>query len=227
MKKSKVSDLVRELIEAKPFLVDGLKEDIINHSALARKLYPEVRAQIKGCSMEAIVIAIRRYAEGIEKEPYGENILKALAGSAFSLKGGLVRITLKKNPNSLTVLNTQLQDVRWAEGETMYLVQGQVETGVIADQQIAERLKDQLRPGILYYQTDVHALSIRTSLPGAETPGLYYYLFGILERSGISVEEVISTPNEILLILSKSDAHRAYELVSSTAATCRKTKNPT
>jgi hypothetical protein len=58
-----VPQIVSEIVSESPYLSDGLDRDLINISALAREIRPQVETQLlKRVSHAAVVMALKRYA---------------------------------------------------------------------------------------------------------------------------------------------------------------------
>jgi len=64
MSKKSISQITAEVLRKKPFVNYGIEERIINISALAEKVKPEIEKELgKKLQTEAIKTAIRRYSE--------------------------------------------------------------------------------------------------------------------------------------------------------------------
>ena len=99
-----VSQIVRNLIKARPMVYDGLIEGVISHAALAEHLQKDIEKEIgTPIKLPAIVMAIRRYSEILEesvkirKKDFKFN-------SEIIMKTGLADLTIVKSPNCLEKL---------------------------------------------------------------------------------------------------------------------------
>ena len=90
-KTKSVAQLVRETIQMRPSLLDALKMEIVNYSALARML----QAEIGEGSLEAVKAAIIRISEEIMKEKglQEEKVLSILRKSVVRLQDKIAVIT--------------------------------------------------------------------------------------------------------------------------------------
>ena len=62
-----VPDVVRELITRNRSIYDCMKMDLINYTALAVKIQPEVEKILENSvNLNTIVVAIKRYADSFE-----------------------------------------------------------------------------------------------------------------------------------------------------------------
>jgi len=214
MKKSNITDIVREELDSKPFIKEALLSGIVNYSALARELLPIVKEKNKRTTQEAVLIAIQRYLKDLKGEKPSEAIRKVLAGSTLSMKGDIVDMSLARKQSVIKVIHEVLKDIKWDEGEVLFLIQGATEIGVITDRKNMSKIIDQLdRMDIFSMKTDFASISMKEPIEGAETPGLYSIRFDALSKNGINVYDVVSTPREVILILDKKDAPKAYQIL--------------
>ena len=90
-KTKSVAQLVRETIQMRPSLLDALKMEIVNYSALARML----QAEIGEGSLEAVKAAIIRISEDMmnEKGLQEEKVLSILRKSVVRLQDKIAVIT--------------------------------------------------------------------------------------------------------------------------------------
>jgi len=214
MKKSNIAEIVREEIESTPFMRDAIRNGIINYSALARRLLPIVKSKTERASEEAVIIAIRRYSEGQKQEPISETLRKVFADSTLSLKGDVVDVSLARAPKVFSAIDDLAREIKWDEGEIMFLTQGTIELGVVTDRKYLARLQEKLgKSDIQFIEKDMAVLSMKSPILGAHTPGLYYFLFGKLAEKGINVYDFVSTPLVASLTLKKEDAAAAYAIL--------------
>ena len=72
-----IPDVVREIITRNRSIHDCMAMDVINYTALAVKIHPEVEKQIGNpIHLNTIVLAIKRYADALAKN---ENVIVLLA----------------------------------------------------------------------------------------------------------------------------------------------------
>lgn len=92
-----VPEAVREIITHNRSIYDCMKMDVINYTALAVKIQPDVERQLGNpVNLNTIVVAIKRYADSfIEKEEIKtESVLK---NARLSLTDGILDIKFSAN----------------------------------------------------------------------------------------------------------------------------------
>ena len=92
-----VPEVVREVITRNRSIYDCMKMDLINYTALAVKIQPEIEKILgNAVNLNTVVVAIKRYADSFEtkEEMKEESVLK---NARLALTGGImdVRFSVK------------------------------------------------------------------------------------------------------------------------------------
>ena len=85
-----VPEVVREIITKNRSIYDCMKMDIVNYTALAVKIQPDVERQLGNpVNLNTIVVAIKRYADSFEQKEKikDESVLK---DARLSLTDGIL-----------------------------------------------------------------------------------------------------------------------------------------
>ena len=96
-----VPEAVREIITRNRSIYDCMKMDLINYTALAVKIQPEVEKEIgRPVNLNTVVVAIKRYADSfVEKEDIkDESVLK---NARLSLQDGIMDIKFSTKDSKL------------------------------------------------------------------------------------------------------------------------------
>ena len=93
-----VPEVVRGIITQNRSLYDCMKMDVINYTALAVKIQPEVEKHLGNTvNLNTIVVAIKRFADSFEQkeEVKKESVLKnaRMPGGAAVASGGVFRFS--------------------------------------------------------------------------------------------------------------------------------------
>ncbi len=211
-----VPETVREIITRNRSIYDCMKMDLINYTALAVKIQPEVEKEIgRPVNLNTIVVAIKRYADSfIEKEDIkDESVLK---NARLSLQDGIMDIKFstkdsKMNPmdildkfskitndyeffrlaDSFRFLTEDIEDIRQIFGE-------------MGDQE------DLFSTGLA---------KIRISVPvNQNRSDIVSYVAEILHNNGIVIVNAFFSQDGITIILNEKDASKAYEILRSEIA---------
>ncbi|HSA76468.1 MAG: ACT domain-containing protein [Nitrosarchaeum sp.] len=209
-----IPELVREIITRNRSIYDCMKMDLINYTALAVKIQPEIE-RILGSTvnLNTIVVAIKRYADSFEIK---ENIRdeSVLKNARLSLTDGIMDIKFS------------MKD--FAEMDTMSILD---KFSKITNNYEFFRMSDSFR----FLTEDIESIrqifenvpnnesmfstglaKIRISIPSNQNQSdVVSYVAEILHDNGIELVNAFFSQESIIIILNEKDASRAYEILHS------------
>ena len=206
---------VETVIKRKPFLEGALVEGLINLSALARQLKPEVEKMVgKEVNDSAVIMALNRLVPRLEliSTMKVKRVVENMGD--IIVRSDLSDYTFVNSPSLYPRQAELLNRIREQKNVFCTFSQGIYETTLIVSEQLNDLVKN-----IFAEETkiaDNHDLSLITvKLPSDNTicPGVYYYLFKELAWDSINVVEVISTTNEFTIVVGDDDIHRAFSIL--------------
>ncbi len=210
-----IPNAVEEVIKKKPFLEGALVEGMVNLSALARQIKPDIEKRVgKEVNDSAVIMALNRLVPRLELmsqmkfkkvvQNIGDIIVRSnLADYAFA--------------NSPTLYERQaelLESVSSMKDLFCTFSQGIYETTLVVSNTIVP-LVDKIFALESRIARTLSLSSITVKLPeeNAICPGVYYYIFKELAWDNINISEVISTTNEFTVVVSDEDIHRAFTIL--------------
>lgn len=210
-----IAKAVEEIIAQSPFLEEALTENLINLSSLARKIKPEVEAAtMKPVQESAIIMAISRM-------PPGQSLRISKSIKSFMndlgdiiVRSGLSDHTFENSP-TLSASRRQLMEEITSEKEIFYTFsQGIFETTLIASSSL-DGMIDRIfrREKLLSKKYNLSSITLRLPRNNTEISGVYYFILRNLAWAGINVCEIISTSNEISIVVSNNDIDRAFSIL--------------
>ena len=209
-----IPELVREIITRNRSIYDCMKMDLINYTALAVKIQPEIE-RILGSTvnLNTIVVAIKRYADSFEikEDIKDESVLK---NARLSLTDGIMDIKFS------------MKD--FAEMDTMSILD---KFSKITNNYEFFRMSDSFR----FLTEDIESIrqifenvpnnesmfstglaKIRISIPSNQNQSdVVSYVAEILHDNGIELVNAFFSQESIIIILNEKDASRAYEILHS------------
>ena len=203
---------IDQLIHKEPFLVENIQNGLINISALARQLEPQLSKKVgKKLNVNAIIMTIKRMEiEEIKKSRPLKKQIKNFGD--LTEKSGLIDYSFQNTPEFEKMSSKfSLKQLTNTKGFHT-LCKGIHETTVI----ISENLKSIFEKSLgdipyLARQEDLASITIQLPKLNTEVSGLYHYLLGIITWRGISIVEVISTTHELTIILKEEHVSAALE----------------
>jgi len=210
-----VSSLIENLIKQKPFIEQALADGLLNLSAFSRQVKPEIERSLKKpVSEAAILMALKRLTANVEVT-VSRKIEKAAKGFGdIIVRSKLTDFTFK-NSDSLIEKQVNLIKQLTPEKEAFYTIsRGVFETTIVISSDFTDVVKQHLKDEILLTSTPaISSITIRLPKDNVKIPGLYYFLFKQIAWEGISILEVISTTNELSMIVKDKDVDRVFSII--------------
>lgn len=210
-----IPTVVEEIIKKKPFLESALIEGLINLSALARKLKPEVEKQAgRTVNDGAIIMALNRLVPRLEllSNVKFQKVIEKIGD--IVVRSNLADLTYR-NSRSLFGGQAKLLDhVLQTKEAFCTFSQGIGETAIVLSSELVPAAEEIFR-NERQIAKSVSLSSITIKLPAENSiyPGVYYYIFKELAWDNINMVELISTTNEFTVVVNDNDIHRAFSIL--------------
>ncbi len=206
---------VEEVIKKKPFLEGALVDGLINLSALARQIKPEVEERIgKKVNDSAVIMALNRLVPRLE-------LMSAM--KVRSVVENMGDIVVRSNLSDFTFINTAslyglqsklLSEVHSLKNVFCTFSQGIYETTLVVSDSIVPLVKEIFaEEKVIGNNNNLSLITVRLPSENTACPGVYYYLFKELAWDNINIVEVISTANEFTIVVGDQDIHRAFTIL--------------
>jgi len=196
----------RDVVSRYPFILDGLREGVVNYRAVARRVKPEVEESVGGdADIEAVTTAVRRYGEelqeGIEEH---EVVRSVLADSRVSLRGNVVSVTA-----------TEFGDLPELDG-FVHLVRGRDYTTVVADDDETEAVADAVEGDVVERAGDLTCITVESPDEIVDVPGVLTRMVSRFSSEEINIVDITSCYTETIIVVEKRDAVKALETLEET-----------
>lgn len=208
-------NIVEDIIKKKPFLESALVEGLINNSALARQLRPEIEKRLgKEINDGAIIMALNRLVPRLGLmstikfkkviENIGDIIVRSnLADYAFMNSNGLY-----------TKQAILLEKIKSMKDTFCTFSQGIYETTLVVSSAITPMVENIFTDEkMISKTTNLSSITIKLPTENSLYPGVYYYIFKELAWDNINITELISTTNEFTVVVSDNDIQRAFTIL--------------
>lgn len=205
-----VTGAIKEIIARNRSVHDCLKMDLINYTALAVKIQPEVEGMLGSpVNLNTIVVAIKRYADSFEPQQAApeEAVLK---NARILLTDGIVDIRFSaKGPGTIDPAEILDRFSRVTDNYEFFRMPGSFRLLAEDMEDVRGALND---VGEEAYSTGL--AKIRVVMPRAQNRSdVVSYVAEILHMNGIEVVNAFFGQDGITIILNRSDAPRAYGIL--------------
>ena len=210
-----IGKLTEDIINRSPFLRESLTEELINVSALARKIKPEIEEITKKeIKQGAIIMAIKRMSPG-----YYHRINLKIKNFMGTLGDFLVRSDLEdftfENSETLILGQAELMKALNDDKDAFYTYcRGVNESTVITSTSVTNKLRQIFKNEKLKsHSADLASITIKLPIVNTEISGIYYYILKHLAWEGINIVEVVSTANEFTVVVKSDDIDSAFSVL--------------
>jgi len=206
-----VPEIVEDIIRKSLFLDQALYQRIINLSALARVIKPEVeKGVMKEIQLGAIIMALNRLAKKTQRKQKNQQKIFSSAPDLM-VRSNLFEITLANSEFLIQKQKKLLDRINMIQNYFLTFTQGIFQTTIIASKELKNKILAVFKGEKIIAQLE-NLSSITVQLPkGTEfIPGAYNFMLKSLAWEGINVSEVVSTLNEFTIVLEDKDIELAF-----------------
>ena len=209
-----IPEVVREIITRNRSIYDCMKMDLINYTALAVKIQPEIERILgNSVNLNTVVVAIKRYADSFEikEEINDESVLK---NARLALTDGIMDIKFSvKDSNEMDPMTILDQFSKITSNYEFFRVSDSFRflTEDMEDiRQIFSNIsnkKDLFNTGLA---------KIRISIPNTQNQSdVVSYVAEVLHANGIELVNAFFAQDSIVIILNEMDSSKAYDILHS------------
>ena len=206
-----IPEIVEDIIRKSPFLDQALYQRIINLSALARVIKPEVeKGVMKEVQLGAIIMALNRLSKKTQKKQKSQQEIFSSAPDLM-VRSNLFEITLANSEFLIQKQKKLLDRINMRQNYFLTFTQGIFQTAIIASKELKNKILAIFKGEKIISQLE-NLSSITVQLPkGTEfIPGTYNFILKSLAWEGINVMEVVSTLNEFTIVLEDKNIELAF-----------------
>jgi aspartokinase len=209
-----IPEVVREIITRNRSIYDCMKMDLINYTALAVKIQPDIEKNLgNSVNLNTVVVAIKRYADSFEikEEIKEESVLK---NARLVLTDGImdVKFSLKDSNemDTMAILDkfskiTNNYDFFRLSDSFRFLTEDMEDIRQIFNSM--PKRDDMFSTGLA---------KIRISIPNSQNQSdVVSYVAEVLHANGIELVNAFFSQDSIIIILNERDSSRAYDVLHS------------
>lgn len=209
-----VPEVLKSIIDQRPYLADYIEEGVVNLSSLARLLLPEIEEKtMKDVTVGSITVALKRFQEELmEKERITEEDLHK---PDIIVRSNLCEVTVSNSPRVAAKLNDILAHT--VDKQYLFIVtQGNFETTIVASKELEDKINEVITDEVIVSKiSQLAAITLKYPTEIITQPGVYYRILRPLALGGVSITEVASTFSELTIILEQSQVEEAFRIINS------------
>ena len=185
-----ISKQVKTYLEKKPYIIEAIEQEIVNYSALSRKICNELKIKNKD-AVKAEIIRTGRINRKNRKRTQ-EKAIKIVKNASFSIKNKIATL------HHSTFVN--LKTIAYSKTPSGYVF--------FLDENVAERST------FRNIEYDFAIIHIKSSKEIENTPGWFALLFHTLALEGINVPHVMGVREDTFIVVKEHDAPLAFKALA-------------
>lgn len=195
--------------------MEALQLGLVNHSALARQMIPELSKRLgKEVKEGAIVMALKRMPSepGQASDRQLRQFFQKL--SDVSVRSNVVAFTYKNSDTLVTKQGQLLQRIGEFSNLFYTFSHGITETTILISSVLSGEIDSLfMKEDLLDKSESLSALSLMLPEENRQIHGVYYYILRELAWRGINIVELISTSNEFSIIVEDHDLEKSFKVL--------------
>ena len=205
---------IQDIIATSPLLEEGLAQGIINLSALARQLLPQLEHRLnREVSEGTVMMALRRAQPAASRRTANLDAPRQRLGD-LTVRSNLAELTYRTSPETLACQQALLRRAKNLGRHFMTFTQGLFETTIITSAGLVPTVEKAFTgEERIVLLEDLAAVVIRLPVETVHQPGVHYGLLKQLAWHGLNVVEVVSTYTELTVVFARADVDRAFSVL--------------
>jgi len=209
-----VPEVVREIITRNRSIFDCMKMDLINYTALAVKIQPEVERQLgNSINLNTIVVAIKRYSDSFEqKDAVSEE--PVLKNARLSVTDGMMDVRIPRDGFKIADASSLFDKFSKIDPDYEFFRMGDSFRFLTEDLADIRKLLESLPNAQSKFSTGLTRISI--GIPaGQNRSDVGSYVADVLHANGIEWDDAYFSKDKMIITLTSKDASKAYDILRS------------
>lgn len=209
-----ISDTLEEIIQGYPFIEEGLSKGIINYSAFARIIKPQIEKKLyKNIKEGAIVMALKRISQKLSQSKPPVNNMNL---ADLTVRSNLSEFTFSNSETLPEKIRLLFNNIDNKKDIMCALSEGVRESTFIVSAEIVDEIrkifKMEHKPSEII---NLSSITIRLPKEVVYIPGVYYQILKRLAFNKINIIEVLSTYTELTVIVETTDVDKAFSVLKN------------
>ena len=209
-----VPEVVREIITRNRSIYDCMKMDLMNYTALAVKIQPEIERILgNSVNLNTVVVAIKRYSDSFEnkEEINDESVLK---NARLALTDGIMDIKFSiKDSNEIDPMEILDKFSKITNNFEFFRVSDSFRF-LAEDMEDIRQIFSNVSNREDMFSTGL--AKIRISIPTSQNQSdVVSYVAEVLHANGIELVNAFFSQDSIVIILNEKNSSRAYDILHS------------
>ncbi len=208
----KIQPIVREIVQSEMEAYFALTNGYMNMSSYAHRIRPAVEAMTKKqVTITSLVVSLSRLRKEFKKE---KPLIQEIAIKNITTKLPLTEIIYENTNTFLRELESLHKNISVSQEDFFTTTIGTTEIDVICSSNMAPKVLKHFKMKPKAINHNLAAIGISFDPEVFSVPNTFFSLLSITARARINIEELVSTPTELIFIVAEKDFGKTVALFS-------------
>ena len=208
----KIQDIVRNTVMKELEAYFALTHGYMNMSSYAHHIKPTVEALTKKqVTIASLVVSLSRLAKEFKKE---KPLIREVPITGITTKLPLSEIAYENNNKFLNELESLHKNISVSQEDFFTMTRGTGEIDIICSASLENKILKHFKMKPKWINHNFAAVGISYGPEVFGMPNIFFSLLAVTARARINIEELVSTPTELVFIVAEKDFSRTVTLFS-------------
>jgi len=208
----KIQPIVRDIMLGDIEAYYSLTNGYMNMSGYAYQIRPKVELLAKKkTTIASLVVSLSRLRKEFKKE---KPLIHSVAIKNITTKLPLSEIAYEKSNDFMIKLESFHENISVSEEDFFTITMGATEVDVICSSNIESKVLKHFKIKPKITNRNLAAIGISFDPEVFSIPNTFFSLLSVTARARVNIEELVSTPTELIFIVDEKDFGRTVALFS-------------
>lgn len=208
----KIQPIVREIVLSEVEACFALTNGYMNMSSYAYQIRPRVEALTKKkVTIASLVVSLSRLRKEFRKE---RPLVHDVVIKNITTKLPISEIIYENNAKFIKDLESLHRKLELSQDDLFTTTIGMAELDIICSSNIEKKILKHFRSKPIVVNRKLAAIGVSFGKEVFDTPNVFFSLLSVTARARINLEELISTPTELVFIVAEKDFGKTVALFS-------------
>ncbi|MEK7140452.1 MAG: hypothetical protein AAB815_01570 [Patescibacteria group bacterium] len=209
----KIHPIVRDIVLGEIEAYFALTNGYMNMSSYAHRILPLVEARTKKqVTITSLVVALSRLRKEFRKE---KPLIHDVAIKNITSKLPLTEMVYENTRKFLAELDSLHKNISVTQEDFFTITMGTTEVDIICSSNLENKILKHFKMKPKFINRDFAAIGVSYGPEVFGTPNVFFSLLSITARARINIEELVSTPTELIFIVAEKDFSKTVSLFSN------------
>ena len=208
----KIQPVVREIVLKDLEAYIALTEGYMNMSGYAYRIRPKVEELAKkGVTIASLVVALSRLGKELRK---AKPLIHKVRIKNITTKLPLSEIVYENTSKFIKDIDALHKSVNALAEDFLTITRGTTEVDIICSSNLENKILKHFKMKPKWHNRNFAAVGVSYGPEVFGTPNVFFSMLSVTARARINIEELVSTPTELIFIVAEKDFGRTVSLFS-------------